>query len=82
MLLCGEDSFWVRECLSDVVLPHAEGVAAHVAVVEAAVARHFFSDEMGLFECVILAFQLYFRHDETFVLALEDIDLPGVSPVG
>ena len=63
------------------VFPQAVGMLAHVAVVVAAVASDFFSDEMGYFERFVFASEFYFSHNQPIVFAFEDIYLPGVTPI-
>lgn len=59
-------------------MPAAIGVKAQLAVVIAAVSCNLFSDEMGHYWSFGGIAELYFCHDEPFVLAQKLVNLEGV----
>ena len=60
-------------------LPKAEGHLAHVRVVEASVACHLLSDEVGLLVNFVLALQFHLGHNKTSIVAMKLVHLEGVA---
>jgi hypothetical protein len=52
-----------------------------VTIVVTTVASDFFSDEIGLFERIVLASKLYFCHHQPVVIAMKHIDFPCVLAI-